>query len=141
MQNHEDPAQRMFDASVRVEKMFWVAGVCAQAPDDFEEFVEEDLADEADIIAEFPWLAAMLEDGAKAEDILCEFAFRKLDGLFVQLATPIPRDFIEDGKGYSFSWGYYRTKWFFCRSLDEIVGKAIPWQESVVAKAREKQAA
>ncbi|UVO33934.1 hypothetical protein KUL72_20690 [Bradyrhizobium arachidis] len=132
-------AQTMFDAGVRVEKMFWIGGVCAEPPHEFEEFVEDDLADCSEIMSQFPWLKAAMEFSSSAEDILPEFAIREIDGFFVQLATPTPHDFFENG--YSASWGSYRLKWFFCSTLEEIADRATTWQKEVVERARAKAAA
>lgn len=138
MNGNQKLAQRMFDASVRIENMFWIAGICAAPPSEFEEFVEDELADNKELIEQFPWLKGFTEQGAGAEDILAEFAFKGIDGFFVQLATPTPRDFMADCNGYSFSWGSYRLKWMFCKTLSEIVKRAEVWQKSVVDGQREK---
>lgn len=135
----DSQAQKMFDAGVRVESMFWIAGICAQPPREFEDFLEEDLPECDEILAKLPWLKALSDDCAAAEDVLSDFAFRRVDGFFVQLATPKPRDFFEGG--YSCGWGMYRTKWFFFHSLDEVVTTAVEWQKSVETTERQKAAA
>lgn len=131
-----DAAQALFDANVRVESMFWIAGICASPPQEFEDFLEGDLQDCKDIIDEFPWLSV---EGMTGEDALSEFAFKNIDGFFVQLATPSPRD-IKSDNSFWFSWGSYRIKWFFFRTLDEIPIKAKAWADEVLQAARQKAA-
>lgn len=128
--------ERMFDYDVRVEHMFWVAGISASPPQEFDDFIEEDLPEEADILEELPWLAMA---GATGEDICSEFAFKKMDGFFIQLGRPVPRDFNKDGTSYTSSWGSYRTKWIFVAKLEQVLEKAAAFSDEVVADARKKE--
>lgn len=130
-----DLAEKMWNTGVRVETMWWIGGLCDTPTSDFKDFVEDDLADEKHLLEAFPWLSELLDEEADAETIVGEFGFRRIDGFLVQLAHPIPRDFIESG-GYSFSWGYYQTRWFYCKSLDEIVERAEKFAESVIEAGR-----
>lgn len=129
-------AEKMFDAGVRVEQMYWIAGICASTPSEFHEFLEDDLPCCLDILQQLPWLIPLVNEGADSETIMAEFAARNIDGFFVQLMTPKPRDFFEGG--YSSSWGICRTGWFFCETLDDVVNTAIVWQRSVVETLRAK---
>ncbi len=130
--------QRMFDAGVRVEQMWWVGGICTYPPHEFDEWIEDELPDATEILKEFPWMA---EPNGIGEDICAELAIRRINGFFVQLATPIPKDFHKDGNGFSFSWGHYRTEWFFFCTLDALVDRAEKWAEEVIESARKKAAA
>lgn len=114
-------AQRMFDANVRVEKMFWVGGICVAPPHGVEEFIEDDLAEAKEVLARFPWLA---QENAEAEDILAELAQRNIDGFFVQLATPTPTDFHHDVAATRFLGGIIGLNGFSFR----------PWRRCASAR-------
>jgi hypothetical protein len=135
-----DIAQLMFDASVRIEKMLWIPGVCAGATDDFKDFIDDDLLDAEEVHRALPWIKHFAEKEWPAEDILCELARKNANGFFVQLATPVPSNFSKSG-GYCSSWGHYRTKWFYFDSLEAIGQGAVAWADRVVETARKKQTA
>lgn len=127
-------AQRMFDANVRTETMFWLGSVCAAPSRDFQDFIEQELTDASEIHGSLPWTKGWHGD---AEDFLSDCAAKSINGFIVELATPIPDDFHKSG--YSFSWGYYQTRWFFFRSLEEMTTGAEAFQREVVKTARKKQ--
>lgn len=129
-------AERMSDAIVRVERMFWIPGLGEPASNDFDEFVEDDLVDAKSLLAALPWLSKL----ENADDVLSELAMRRVDGFFVQLATPIPSSFHEGG-GFSFSWGSYRTEWFYAKSVDKIPELAAAFSKGVIDAARARRAA
>jgi hypothetical protein len=97
------------------------------------------MPDATEVIKALPWITDV--QGGAGEDICAELAFKRINGFFVQLAVPIPRDFHKDGKSYSFSWGHYRTEWFFFPTLDALVNRAETWAAEVVEAARKKTAA
>lgn len=130
-------AQRMFDAAVRVERMFWIAGICADPPHEFQDFLDDELEDAKEVLRVLPWIA---EPGGTAEDVLSEFAFKQIDGFIVQLATPIPYEFHKKGGGYAFTWRRLRTCWFFFPSLDALCDRAETWAAEVVEAARKEAA-
>lgn len=133
-------SQRLFDANVRIEEMFWLGGMSAGVPSDFEDFVQDDLPEEKQILAALPFLGAFLKDDgdAAAEDILAECSFRRKLGFILQLATPIPRDFGKDPRSYSFSWGHYATKWLYCETLNDLAPAAELWATGIVERAYQK---
>lgn len=121
---NKELGRKMFDLTVRVEHMFWIGGMC-DATSDFTDFVEDDLHECREILERFPWLKGAVD----SEDVLADFGFHGVDGFIVQLATPVPSNFTPDGKSYSFSWGSYYLKHFFCESLEEIVEVAEKWRK------------
>jgi hypothetical protein len=126
-------SERLFDADVRIEKLFWTEALCADAPSDFEEFVEDELYDEDDLMATLPFL----HDGESAEDVLSELSFHNHHGFFIQLASPIPSR-IKRGS-YCSSWGHYRTKWLFLRNLGDVAFAAEKFREEVMAEAKARE--
>lgn len=69
----------------------------------------------------------ILNDRDDLEELL--FA-KQLDGFLARFAKPIAFGFGTNG-GYSSSWGYYRTQWFYAGSIPELAQKALNWSEEV----------
>lgn len=123
-----------FDSSLRVEKVIHLGTMCMDdiwptaAMDAFEDDAEE------------VWeaLGSLAPDEASTEEwgeaLRC---MRKL-GFLVQFATPMPRDFSDDG-GYSFSWGHYTTQWIYDDSFESACARALKWQEEFIKASREAQ--
>lgn len=134
-------AEKLRNANVRLEKLFWVPGICAAQPDDFEEFVQDDLAD-SDVINSLPFLKGFMETIPEfsGEDITSELSFRKKNGFIFQAATPRPSNIRKDGS-YSFSWGNYYTKWMYAESLEEVAEISEKWARDIIATAKAKAAA
>lgn len=133
-------AQRFFDTNVRIEKMFWISGICVAAPRDFEEFVEDDLYDNCApaVLEALPFLKGL--EGSDGETVLSEMAMHRKNGFIVQVATPRPYECRPDGS-HSFSWGSYYTKWLYADTLDELASIALAWGEGVLSDAKSKAVA
>lgn len=134
-------ATRMFDAIVRVEQMFWLPGLANSAPSEFRDFIEDDLPDEKELLKQLPWLKRLIGDEdfrLEKDEYAIEFYRNGCNGFLVQLARPIPTDFLKEGRGYSFSWGYYQCRWFYFETLDALCDRAEKWSAEVVEKARAK---
>lgn len=140
--NSEQLSEAMFNAGVRLETLFWIPGICADPPREFEDFVTDELADDyaPEVLEALPFLKGMIEEGATAEDVLPEMSFRRKLGFIAQLATPVPRDVRPDGS-HSFSWGHTYTKWVYAGDLEALVTRATEWAESVLEQAKAKAAA
>lgn len=64
--------------------------------------------------------------------------FRR-QGFLAQFATPVPRDFSEDGSCYSFSWGYYATKWIYAESLEDCCKAGLAWNAAYIEEQKKEQ--
>lgn len=134
-------AQRMFDSTARVEMMWWLPGIACQPPQEFKDFIENDLPDEKELLKQLPWIKKFLDQKdwqLRAEEWPAEFHRKGCDGYLVQLATPIPKGFSEDGRSWSYSWGHYQTQWFYFDTLDELVQRAEQFAKDVQARERAK---
>lgn len=133
----EKICERFYEATARIEKQFFLAGVLAndELPDDFEDF----LCDEDWDVLEacFGHIPQRVKDEAEDNhdaalpDWLRES--RKL-GIVLQMATPV---MIPKGNGTSYSWGYYTTKWVYGETMAKALEAGFAW----VKKQREKERA
>lgn len=141
MSTEKSMATRLFDASVRVETMFWLPGIAANTPDEWRDFIEDDLSGEKDLFTQLPWLKKLVDgnDELKLEpdEFPVEFYRKGCNGYIVNLARPIPTQFHKGG-GYSFSWDYYQCRWFYFETLDALCDHAEKWSEEVVSRAKKK---
>lgn len=129
-------ADRLFEAQVRFNNLFWIPACLADPPSDLEEMIEDDIWDADMILAAAPWLKEMLDEGIEAEEVVSEMFNRGMKGFIAQVARPSPRDFSADGKSWTSSWGSTRIEWMYADTLDELCVKAIEWGEKIVTDAR-----
>lgn len=135
-------AEKLFDAQVRFNHMFWIPAVLADPPCEMENMIEDDLWDADKILAEAPWLKEMLDEGAvDAEEVVSEMYNRNMRGFIAQVATPYPYKFSADGKSWQSSWGSTRIEWIYADTLDALCAKAMEWADGVVSAAKQKHAA
>ena len=135
----DELAQKFFDTNVRIEHLFWIPGICVQAPREFEDFIEHDLADDCapQVFESLPFLRGMIENGARGEDVLAEMAMHRKNGFIFEASTPTPYDCRPDGS-HSFSWGRYHTKWMYADTLEDMAAAAIAWANTILETAKAK---
>lgn len=135
-------AERLFHSSVRLEKMFWIPGICAEAPRDFHDFIRDDLVEDyaPDVLEALPFLNQFVGGEPEAEDVLAEMAMHNKNGFICQIATPCPHDVRKDGS-FSFSWGSYNTKWIYADTLEALTEISLKWASDIVEDARQKASA
>ena len=125
-------SSEFFDRSIRVETLIHIGTMCVSdswpsvAQDAFEESNED------------VWQAIGIEEPhySDADSWSEALIDARKTGYLVQFATPIPRDFYEDG--FSFSWGFYTLEWIYAETLEEACVKAIAWQEEFIEKKRKE---
>ena len=134
---NEELAENLFNASVRVEQMFWIPGITAQPPREFEDFLSDEIAGDCApaVLEALPFLKGMIDEGAEAEDVVAEMNFRRKIGFIAQVATPRPYDIRKDGS-HSFTWGHYHTKWLYADTLESLSEQAVTWAEGVLETAK-----
>ena len=134
--------ERLEQANVRIEKLIWLPGAVAAMtiPEDLKDAIVDDLydGDNAQVISKIPSLEPFLTCDDEPEDDYLLEALYPVSGFMAQLARPVPTSFSGDGEGYSFSWGYYSTKWVHADDLEELTALAETFSDEVVARAREK---
>ena len=126
----------MFDASVRAEEiihlptMAWDEEALA---DCFKDAIDDDPGQILKVVG----LDHIDEDEELYE--ICE-ALRdeRKAGWLVKFATPVPTAFHESG-GYSFSWGYYTSKWMYGDDYEALCREALQWQADFVERRRQKE--
>ena len=131
--NHRHVNQKCYDYNLRVDKIFHLAGMCAQEaiPCDLRDAIMDDWEEIWKII------------GIKApedETILDAFDTimdNNIYGFLVQISTPC-LTFNESG-GCSYSWGWTTLEWFYAETLDEIYEAAEKWQAEYEEEERKKQ--
>lgn len=111
----------MWDRTVRVEQMFLLAGVDAEAmPDELEEFFDNHDDEELSKVfgVELP-AADADEDGDEYRRVAIweELMSLQMQGLLVQVACPV-KEYPSYG-GTQYSWGHYHTQWLYVESLGD----------------------
>jgi len=131
-------------ANVRVDKLFYLPAATAASslPEGLRDAIETDLfdGDNKQVISKIPALKKILT--SNDEDYSDDWALECLagsSGFLAQLARPVPTTFLGGKDTYSFSWGYYRTKWVHANDMDDLVHLAEEFSESVVSQAWSKE--
>jgi len=124
----------MYDASVRAETIIHLGTMAWD-----EEGASEILTDEFESDPEPLLEATGLDRDAIYE--LFEFSEALRDerksGWLVKFSTPVPASF--DARGnYSFSWGYYTSKWMYGDDYEQLCREALQWQSDFVQRRRQK---
>lgn len=118
-------AEDLFDSSVRIDKIIWLASQQADSPsEDFTEFLEYQDDDAERLLGKLP-----PQDISEFEEYIADLSNRQRLGYLVNAESPIRS---ESGL---FSWGYYRSEWFYFETWDEAeVSKAlVAWSEELQA--------
>lgn len=133
-------SERMWNANVRIEQMFWLGGGLAHCPTSaFRDFIEDELPEDAPRVLEaLPFLKGCVEMSMPADEVAGECGFHRKSGFIVQLATPIPYEFSKDGKSHSLTWGRLRIEWVYADTLAEICEHAERFATKVVEAERKK---
>ena len=127
-------AQLAFDNEMRTEQILHLATMCAT----------ESMADAADEAFSSDWdsiLTAMGIDpdgcshSLELDEVMMD---RNLYGFLVQIGTPVPLHFHDDGSYTTGGFGIYATQWFYGESIDEIYTKAAQWKSEYINNKREK---
>ncbi|EYR81825.1 hypothetical protein SHLA_4c001160 [Shinella sp. DD12] len=134
---------RLEQSGARIESLIWIPGATASdvLPGGLKDAISEDLYENNEqVLSKVPGLAHILTsnespDFEEVAEILCD-----VDGFLAQIAAPIPTKFYEGG-GFSYSWGYYQTKWVHADNLDELTALAEEFGKDVVERARANELA
>lgn len=128
-----DASQRFFDGNVVIYKIVWLSSCVCDPPDDLTELLEDD----GDKLSELT--GCPLSDVENIEDFLDWCGLNKKMGFLVHAKTPVPTDVV--GDGYSFSWGWCQTEWFYADALDDdLIAELEKWQQRVVFDTKAKLA-
>jgi hypothetical protein len=141
-----DYAEELDNATVRIDHLIWLPGLVTtdthlDVPS-FEEFIEEVFDYESVEIENLPELKTTLELAAEenlnrsdfAEELASRFAFNRRNGFLAKIATPVTSN--HKDRGYTFSWGHYRTNWIYAETIDDLTNQAVAWAEAEHEKDR-----
>jgi len=134
-------------ATIRAKQILHLGAMLTQAdsmPEPLGDFIDDlDIHIAKALATDMPWLPEMLarwerEDSVTDEEEREDFntlVYRHACyGYLVEYATPVMKPMrSSNGEwcGASFSWGHYHTQWFYGETLEETVGKALSWAESL----------
>jgi hypothetical protein len=134
--------QEMADLDVRLESVIWLpgAGFAVDSESDPLEEFRENLPerDDAPIYKQLPELARFKDGDEWPEFEDLGDAIGHLSGFLIQAATPY-RDYF--GRGWTCSWGYYRTEWLYAASEADILPVIKAWAEAEHAEMKAKSEA
>lgn len=138
-----DIAQRLFDASVRFDKLIWLAASATDSgatSEDFRDFCENipDSVDESDPLLEaLPTLKEYAEgdEYPDPEEVAQKLIWAHKVGYLALAATPVMR-WWPDGQGAEFSWGHYNTKWLYGETPAAVAAAALKWAKRCRAKEK-----
>lgn len=139
--DHAAIASRLFEHSVRFAGIIWLAAEDNTIPSDqLESLLEDNDNKELEsIFGPLPeYVLDEFEGGSGARDAW-EFLSDHLQtnnqySFLINAETPVRVH--KDGR-VTVSWGCYRTKWFYCESLEEGAEKAILWTNEMAEKDRD----
>lgn len=140
--NHRAVADNLYDASIVIKKIIYIAAIHSRPIGDFENFFED--ADDETIAALLEikpkQVEKFLEESGRDMEEICNYLARraKHEGFLVQAVTPFPKEFHKGG--FSFSWGCYTTKWFYTEAIDSVFTlRLLDWRKAFIAKQRKEQ--
>lgn len=125
---HRDVCDRVFESIARVERVIYIAGGLTDPGElghDLELFLEELLPEDAARL--FGSLPSSVAEALDNDDIegLCEWLMQQgFLGYLVQMATPHTR---RVGDVVSYSWGYYKTRWFYAETVLSAMENGLAW--------------
>jgi hypothetical protein len=128
------------NATARIERVIYLAGALAAGdalPEDLREFLQET---ETEHLARcFGTLPDFLDEDP-ADYMLAEWLIdcRHL-GWLVQFAAPVKKPIASGGR--IFSWGYYRTRWFYAESVEQAIQHGLDWVKACQAADDAKEGA
>ena len=132
--------QRLFQASVRVDKMQFIGTEDPSEPTDLVKgWFEDGEHEEADfLVGRDNWLLTDPDTENCVDTALEYFLDRYVmeGGFMAQISRPVPLNpnFREDGSlsSYSASWGMYWTKVFYAPTLEALFEASIEWADRTV---------
>lgn len=66
-----------------------------------------------------------LDNVEAVEDYLCYENIKT--GYLGRFSQAVPINFSKESSGHTYSWGYYRTSWFYADTLEGLFDKVIEW--------------
>jgi integrase len=145
-----DIASKLWDHSVRTEKVIWLDGQTTCPTDELRTFFTD--LDMTRPVGKDLWksltdgrikwrsVAKRLQGHANreaVEELLGNLAGggpKNPIGFLVQVATPMPRTFDEQGRRAAYHWGHYMTCWMHTRALDaDFVAEVLAWKDEKMA--------
>lgn len=131
----------MFDGMVRFESVIWLpAAVTDAPPDSFKDFVDDVDSWTADLLKDV-WLLNHFvgsDNTPRPDEVAERFAELRVPGFLVKAATPALKGLPQKGGHvfFEYSWGHYRTRWFYGKTIEEVADKAIAWSSEITEQVR-----
>lgn len=126
--------EQLYDANVRAEEIIHLGTQCLG--DNAASVIDDALNQDWDGI----WAAIGRGEpqGDELDFVAEHIVDKRIFGFLVQFATPVPKHITDDS--YSFSWGWYHTRWIYADSFDDACQQALVWRTDYIARQREKAA-
>jgi hypothetical protein len=129
-------ANLLYDESIRVEQIIWLAANHDQPCDAFRALVEDEdparLAKLLGIDREF------FAEDCELSDLGNTLARKGLSGFLVQVSTPIPLAFHRDGFTTG-GFGYTTLEWLYTEAIDDaFIKRMTEWKDAFIKRARAK---
>lgn len=124
--------EQLNEAPARIEMILHIGGMgadeysLAEALDDF---IADDTDELLDLFSAIPEsVREDLDDRDARGPAFMDWALQNdVLGFLIQMATPIRRN--QTSSGFSYSWGYYQTKWVYGDTIEEAVKNGLAWVE------------
>ncbi|MCP8687724.1 hypothetical protein [Marinobacterium sedimentorum] len=133
-------AQRAFDHNLRAETIIHIGAMCTSVP--MADIATEAFQEDWDELWNALGVTRTPHD-VDDESICSALMHAGRRGFLIQIGTPVPQGFTEDGS-YVWSWGHYQLKWFYGDSVEGAFEAAAQWQEKYIeakhAKEQSKEA-
>lgn len=135
---------RFNNETARIEEIIFLAGALSDLdslPQAFRDFIEDSDDEQIDQpFGEVPAdIKAVLGDRDGSEIFADWLLSRGTLGFLVKFATPVASLF--DGDSFTYSWGFYKTRWVYGDTIDAAIEAGFAWVTETRAADRAKDEA
>lgn len=134
MKIKHDVMESLFDGNIRIENVFimQLISACDSMPDSFWDVFDDNHEEVLKAIGLSNANISDYDDLSTKSELLDFLHDKKMSGVLIQFATPVPRDFSFDDDGEfsscSCSWGMTSWNFAYGKSIDEAINHAISIQ-------------
>lgn len=130
-------AEKLFNATCRIENLIWIAGAVANPeylPEVFEEEFIENMPDNtnATLYQQLPALVPFIDNRDDTYELA--YTLYDTDGFLIQASTPVKKYY--DEHSFSFSWGHFYTAWLYAKDSASIADVVLEWATRLAAEDR-----
>ncbi len=130
--NTVDIVEQFFENSIRPEVIIHLGTQCID-----EDALPENVRDALLNDWEETWIELGIAIPQDADiPLMCDLLQRyRKTGFLVSFSTPTPQNISE--QSYTFSRGYFTSKWLYADTYEEVCQKAIEWQAGYIKRKTE----